>query len=175
MLVHVLAVALALAAGSDPPQGSEPVKLDPADFTTRIDNRYWPMTPGTRWVYREDGENGRSQRVTVTVLHRTEKVAAGIRARVVHDVVRQGGRLVEDTYDWYAQDRERTIWYLGEDTSEHAAGGGSTREGSWEAGVDGAQAGVIMPAHPRRDCATARSTTVATPRTAPRSPTCTGA
>ena len=106
------------------------------------------MTPGSRWVYRERGENGRTQRVTVTVTHRTRKVA-GVRARIVHDVVTQGGRLVEDTYDWYAQDRAGNIWYLGEDTTEHQDGG-STREGSWEAVVDGAQAGVIMPAQPAR-------------------------
>ena len=123
------------------------MRLDPADFTSRIDNRYWPMTPGSRWVYRERGENGRTQRVTVTVTHRTRKVA-GVRARIVHDVVTQGGRLVEDTHDWYAQDRVGNVWYLGEDTTEHQ-NGESTREGSWEAGRDGAQAGVIMAAHPR--------------------------
>jgi hypothetical protein len=149
MLIHVLAVTVALAAGSDPPQGSEPVKLDPADFTTKIDNRYFPMTPGNRWVYREMAENGRPQRDTVTVLHRTKKVAAGVRALVVHDVATQGGRIVEETFDWYAQDRDGMVWYLGEDTTEHGEGGASTREGSWEAGVRGAQAGVIMPAKPR--------------------------
>ena len=133
------------------PQGGEPVTLDPADFTTRIDNRYWPMRPGSRWVYRERGENGRTQRVTVTVTHRTRKVA-GVRARIVHDVVTQGGRLVEDTFDWYAQDRAGNVWYLGEDTTEHQDGG-STREGSWEAGVDGAQAGVIMAGRPARRAA----------------------
>jgi hypothetical protein len=135
--------------GSDLPQGSEPVALDPADFTTTIDNRYWPMAPGSRWIYREDGENGRKQRVTVTVLHRTKKVAAGVRARVVHDVVTQGSRLIEETYDWYAQDAEGNVWYLGEDTTEHSESEGTTKEGSWEAGVHGAQAGVIMPARPR--------------------------
>jgi hypothetical protein len=149
MLIHVLALTFALAAGSDLPQGSEPVKLDPADFTTKIDNRYFPMTPGTRWVYREMGENGRPQRDVVTVLHRTKKVAAGVRARVVHDVATQGGRIVEETFDWYAQDSDGTVWYLGEDTTEHGDAGATTREGSWEAGVRGAQAGVIMPARPR--------------------------
>jgi hypothetical protein len=129
------------------PQGSEPVKLDPGAFTTRIDNRFFPMTPGTRWVYREQGENGHVQRVTVTVLRRTRKVA-GVRARIVHDVVTQGGEVVENTYDWYAQDRTGNVWYLGEDTTEHQDGR-SNRSGSWEAGVDGAQAGVIMPARPR--------------------------
>jgi hypothetical protein len=151
LLALVPAIA-ALAGGPAPPplpQGSESVKLDPQDFTTRIDNRYWPMTPGSRWIYREDGENGRTQRVTVTVTDRTRKVAAGVRARVVRDVVTQGGRVVERTSDWYAQDRAGSVWYLGEDTTEFAEGGGASREGSWEAGRDGAQAGVIMAAHPR--------------------------
>ena len=151
-LLALVPMIAALAGGPTPaalPQGSESVKLDPQDFTTRIDNRYWPMTPGSRWIYREDGENGRTQRVTVTVTDRTRKVAAGVRARVVRDVVTQGGRVVERTSDWYAQDRAGNVWYLGEDTTEFAEGGGASREGSWEAGRDGAQAGVIMPAHPR--------------------------
>ena len=151
-LLALVPMIAALAGGPTPPalpQGSESVKLDPQDFTTRIDNGYWPMTPGSRWIYREDGENGRTQRVTVTVTDRTRKVAAGVRARVVRDVVTQGGRVVERTSDWYAQDRAGNVWYLGEDTTEFAEGGGASREGSWEAGRDGAEAGVIMPAHPR--------------------------
>lgn len=151
-LLALVPVIAALAGGPTPPplpQGSEPVKLDPHEFTTHIDNRYWPMTPGSRWIYREDAENGRTQRVTVTVTDRTRTVAAGVRARVVRDVVTQGGRVVERTSDWYAQDRAGNVWYLGEDTTEFAEGGGASREGSWEAGRDGAQAGVIMPAHPR--------------------------
>ena len=131
------------------PNGSEPVKLDPADFTTMIDNPYWPMRPGNRWVYRESGGRGPANRVVVTVTARTKRVAAGIVARVVHDRVTQAGRLVEDTQDWYAQDADGNVWYLGEDTKEYEDGKVSSREGSWEAGVDGAQAGVIVPARPR--------------------------
>jgi len=130
------------AQGADLPQGAESVTLDPADFTTNIDNPYWPVVPGSRWVYRE-GE----QRGTITVLRATRKIA-GVEARVVHDVVRRGGRLVEDTYDWYAQDREGNVWYLGEDTKEYKDGRVSTTAGSWEHGVDGAYAGIIMPARP---------------------------
>ena len=129
------------------PRGSEPVRLDPADFTTRIDNPYWPMSPGRRWVYRETDEQGSEQRIEVTVTDRTKEIA-GVRARVVHDVVTRGGRLVEDTYDWYAQDRAGNVWYLGEDTKEYENGKVVTTKGSWEAGVDGAQAGVIVPARP---------------------------
>ena len=129
------------------PRGSEPVKLDPADFTTRIDNPYWPMTPGSRWVYRETDAEGNEQHVEVTVATET-KVILGIEARVVHDVVTEDGALVEDTYDWYAQDAEGNIWYLGEDTKEYENGKVKTTEGSWQAGVDGAQPGVLLPGHP---------------------------
>jgi major membrane immunogen (membrane-anchored lipoprotein) len=128
------------------PKGSEPIRLDPAEFTTRIDNPYWPMTPGTKWTYRET-EDGSKQRVEVTVTRGIKKIV-GVRARVVHDVVTQGGRLKEDTYDWYAQDKAGNIWYLGENTKEYERGKVSTTKGSWQAGVDGAQAGVIVPAHP---------------------------
>ncbi|MDX6679471.1 MAG: hypothetical protein QOE31_3523 [Solirubrobacteraceae bacterium] len=131
------------------PQGSEPVNLDPADFTTRIDNPYWPMRPGSRWVYRESSDEGPPNRIVVTVTNRTKRVAAGVVARVIHDRATQAGRVVEDTQDWYAQDSEGNIWYLGEATKAYKRGRVSSTKGSWEAGVDGAQAGVIMPAHPR--------------------------
>src|SRR5918999_3052563 len=65
-------------SGNDLPQGSEPVKLDPADFTTRIDNPYWPMAPGDKWVYRETDEGGTELRVEVTVTDRTKQIANGI-------------------------------------------------------------------------------------------------
>jgi hypothetical protein len=129
------------------PRGSEQVELDPADFSAEIDNPYWPMPPGSRWVYRESGENGGVKRVVVTVLDRT-KTVDGIEARVVHDVVTEDGELVEDTYDWYAQDADGNVWYLGEDTKEYDGGELVGSEGSWEAGVDGAQAGVVVPASP---------------------------
>jgi hypothetical protein len=132
-----------------PPQGSEPVTLDPAQFTTRIDNRWWPMTPGSRWVYRETDGQGTTQRVEVTVTDRTRTII-GIQARVVHDVVTEDGQLVEDTLDWYAQDDKGNIWYLGEDTKEYENGKVSSSEGSWEAGVDGAQPGILLLADPKR-------------------------
>jgi hypothetical protein len=139
----VLALALAVAAAGLP-VGGEPVALDPARFTTRIDNPYWPMRPGSRWVYRE----GR-QRIVVTVTRRTKRIANGVTARVVSDVATERGRPVEVTDDWYAQDRAGNIWYLGEATTEYEDGKTVSTEGSWEAGVDGAQPGVIMPARPR--------------------------
>jgi hypothetical protein len=130
--------ALALGAGAAP---------DPADFTPRIDNPYWPMTAGSRWVYRETGGSA-PQRVVVKVTRRT-KVVDGITARVVHDVVTEKGRPVEVTDDWYAQDRRGNVWYFGEDTKEYEDGTVVSTAGSWEAGVDGASGGIIMPAQPR--------------------------
>ena len=141
-----------LAALTQPPpglpQGGEPVTLDPAQFTTRIDNPYWPMRPGTRWVSRETAPDGTRQKVVVRVTHRTRLIANGVTARVVRDTVTERGRLVEDTRDWYAQDTAGTVWYLGERTKEYERGRLVGTEGSFEAGVDGAQAGVVVPAHP---------------------------
>jgi len=135
-------------AGSRLPQGSEPVTLDPADFTTRIDNPYWPMKPGSRWVYRETDTEGTKERVVVTVTDKTKMIANGIEARVVRDVVSENGKPVEITDDWYAQDAAGNIWYLGEAVRNFKDGRLADREGSFEAGVDGAQAGVAMPANP---------------------------
>lgn len=137
------------AAATSLPQGAEPVDLDPADFSVEIDNPYWPMRPGTRWVYRESDGEGGVQRVVVTVTGKTRRIANGIEARVIHDVVTEGGEPVEITDDWYAQDSSGNVWYLGERTAEHRNGAVVSRAGSWEAGVDGAQPGVIMPAEPR--------------------------
>jgi hypothetical protein len=131
------------------PQGSEQVTLDPADFTTRIDNPYWPMSPGTRWVYRETDTTGTRRDVTITVTDETRTIADGITARVVRDLVTEAGAMVEATDDWYAQDGDGNIWYLGEATAEYENGQVVSRAGSFEAGVDGAQPGVAMPADPQ--------------------------
>jgi hypothetical protein len=130
------------------PQGSEQVELDPADFTTTIDNPYWPMAPGSRWVYRDVDVEGGRKRVEVTVTKET-KMIMGIEARVVHDVVTEDGDLVEDTFDWYAQDADGNLWYLGEDTKEYENGKVKSTEGSWQAGVDGAQGGIVLPGAPK--------------------------
>jgi hypothetical protein len=138
------------AAGSSNrglPQGSEKVKLDPADFSTDITNPYWPMQPGTKWVYRETDTTGKKQKVVITVTNKTKTIANGVRARVIRDVATEGGKPVEITDDWYAQDKARNIWYLGEATAEYK-NGKVDRHGSFEAGVNGAQAGIAMPANP---------------------------
>jgi hypothetical protein len=68
---------------------------------------------------------------------------------VVRDTVTERGQVVEDTFDWYAQDDRGNVWYVGEDTTEYEDGKPVTKEGSWEAGVDGAKAGIVMPARPK--------------------------
>jgi hypothetical protein len=130
------------------PQGSESVELDPGDFTVDITNTYWPMEPGDRWISSETDGKGDVLRVEVTVQDETYTVASGIEARVVHDRVTRDGAVVEDTLDWYAQDRDGNIWYLGEKTAEYENGQVVSTEGSWEAGVDGAQPGIAVPADP---------------------------
>jgi hypothetical protein len=155
LLFGLAALPTTVAAAPCPialPQGSDPVTLDPADFVGQIDNLYWPMAPGSRWIYRETDRAGNAQRVTVTVTTRTRQIL-GIDATVVHDKVTEHRELVENTFDWYAQDDCGNLWYLGENTKEYEDGKVVSTEGSWEAGVDGAQAGVIVPAHPADDMA----------------------
>src|SRR3954454_15668777 len=129
------------------PQGSEEVRLDPADFTVDITNKYWPMKRGDVWVYRETDEKGTVTDDVVTALDQTEKID-GIETLVLHDVATQNGQTIEDTTDWYAQDSKGNVWYLGEQTAEYQNGQVSSTEGSWTAGKDGAQAGIILPASP---------------------------
>ena len=150
-LVPLAAAALLSGCGVNDrpslPQESEPANLDPADFTDTIDHPYWPMQPGTTWIYSERDLEGSNQRVVVTVSDETKEIS-GIRARVVHDVVTEDGVLVEDTYDWYAQDKDGNLWYLGEETKEYEDGKVASTAGSWQAGVDGAEPGIILPATP---------------------------
>jgi hypothetical protein len=129
------------------PQSSEPSNLNPAEFTTQIDNPYWPMPVGARWEVRVTDPHGELLNETITVTDRTKKIADGVTARVVRDVVYDHGRPSEVTDDWYAQDADGNVWYFGENTAEFHDGKKDT-SGSFEAGVDGADAGVAMPAHP---------------------------
>jgi hypothetical protein len=152
---HILILALvsllvAACGGSDEsslPTGSEPANLNPDDFVEQIDNPYWPMAPGSRWVFTETDFEGGEQRIVITVTDRKKDIQ-GIQATVVRDTVTEDGELVEDTFDWFAQDKDGTLWYLGEDTTEYENGKAVTKEGSWETGVDGAEAGVFLPGDP---------------------------
>lgn len=130
------------------PQGGEAVELDPADFSPEVTNRYWPMEAGTRWTFREVDEEGTELEVVVTATSETKEIANGITARVVRDTVSEDGQVIEDTRDWYAQDSAGSVWYMGEDTAEFDKGKLTTSKGSFEAGVDGALPGIVLPAEP---------------------------
>jgi hypothetical protein len=109
-----------------------------------IDNSWFPLPVGRHWTYRVG-----NQRDRVTVTDRTKLIANGVVARVVHDEVTVRGVPAEITDDYYAQDAKGNVWYLGEATAEYRHGKPASTEGSFEAGVDGASAGIVMPAHPR--------------------------
>jgi hypothetical protein len=142
LLCSALAAAALGAFGASVSGGA-----DPARFTTRIDNPWFPLRSGTVYVY-TGGKDGKPSRDLVTVTHRTITIA-GVQCRVVRDLVYVDGRLAERTSDYYAQDRAGNVWYFGEDTAElDRQGRVTTTEGTWRAGVSGAKPGVLMPATP---------------------------
>ena len=118
-----------------------------ADFTSPVANPYFPLVPGTVSVYR--GTEGGDRLIEhLRVTDRT-KTIQGITTTVIRDVIFRNGRVGEATTDWYANDNDGNTWYFGERTAVYDAQGHVTsREGSWKAGVDGAIAGIIMPADP---------------------------
>lgn len=117
------------------------------DFVTVVDNPYYPLVPGTKWVYEAKMEDGTTERNEIEVTKETREIM-GVAATIVHDVVYVDGQVTEETFDWYAQDKNGNVWYLGEDVSNYANGTLSGHAGSWEWGKDGALPGIIMWAEP---------------------------
>ena len=134
-------------ASSISEDGGYAVDINPADFVDRIDNRYFPLEPGTVFRLRGITDDG-IENETVRVTDGTRTVM-GVRTTVVKDIMRTDGEISEWTHDWYAQDREGNVWYFGEETAEYENGKILNRHGSWEAGVDGALPGIIMNATPQ--------------------------
>ena len=116
--------------------------IAPADFVATVDASHFPLIPGSTWSYEGGGET-----IEVEVLTETKQIL-GVICTVVHDAVFEGGELIEDTRDWYAQDVRGNVWYMGEDSREMEGGEVVSTAGSWEAGVDGAYPGYIMLADP---------------------------
>lgn len=126
-------------------------ELVPADFVDVIDNPYLPFPDGATWRY-EGTSDGERETIDVVVTgERTEIM--GISATVVRDTVTVDGKLVEDTYDWYAQDTDGNVWYLGEDVKDYEDGKVVSTAGSWRAGVDDALPGIVMPGAPQAGAA----------------------
>jgi hypothetical protein len=121
--------------------------IDPNDFVDSVDNTYLPLTPGTTYFYEGQTEDG-FEEIEIFVSHETKEVL-GVTCTVVRDRAYLDGELIEETFDWFAQDEEGNMWYFGEDSREIEDGQVVSTEGSWEAGIDGAQPGVIMKAEPR--------------------------
>jgi hypothetical protein len=124
-------------------------KLNPDHFSAQITNKYFTLTPGKKMVYEGETQDG-TERVETYVTNQTRMVQ-GIETIVVWDRVWLEGDLIEDTKDWYAQDKDGNVWYFGEDSKEMAGGAVTSTHGSWESGVDGAKAGIIMKAVPAID------------------------
>ena len=120
--------------------------IDPSRFVDTIDNPLMPFTPGSRWVL-EGTSDGVPERVEV-IVQPERKDVMGISTVVVRDTVTVDGEVIEDTYDWYAQDVDGNVWYFGEDVKDYENGVVVSTGGSWEAGVDGALPGIVMPAQP---------------------------
>jgi len=120
--------------------------IDPAAFSTTVDNPYLPMVPGTRTVYEAHTPDGLQR--TTTEVTRDTKTIMGVKAVVVHDVVSVDDKTVEDTFDWYAQDRDGNVWYFGEDTKAIHEDGTVDTTGSFEGGVNGALPGIAMLSRP---------------------------
>jgi hypothetical protein len=125
---------------------SQAPEFEPEDFVAVVDNRFFLLQPGTRYIYTGE-EDGEPVRDVMDITH-ASKTILGVKATVVLDRVFQSGALKEKTLDWYAQDEKGNVWYLGEDSKEYEDGKVVSTAGSWEAGKDGARAGIIMPAHP---------------------------
>jgi len=122
-------------------------QLQASDFNGGpIDNPYFPLPVGRIWTYEAMTEDGLE--TTVVEVTTDTKVILGVTCVVVHDTVSVEGEVVEDTYDWFAQDMDGNVWYMGEDSTEYENGVPVSTAGSWEAGVDGALPGIVMYASP---------------------------
>jgi hypothetical protein len=120
--------------------------IDPANFVTTIDNPLFPLVPGTTFVYQGQTAGG-LEIDNFAVTHNT-RVIMGVTCVEVHDTVTVDGKPTEDTLDWFSQDKDGNVWYFGENSREIVDGLIAGIEGSWIGGVDGAQPGIIMEAHP---------------------------
>jgi hypothetical protein len=140
-------------AGSTSPSSLAPIHgryaptISASNFVAAVDNPYWPLHPGTHFHF--EGTRGTTAQTDDEVVTDQTRRILGIPATVVSDVVSEHGRPVERTLDFYAQDKQGNVWYLGEDSFELSHGHFVKASDSWRSGVDGAKPGIIMPADPR--------------------------
>jgi hypothetical protein len=149
--MRTLAVLLALVAfavfAGGVGAGTPPVPKG-SDFGARVDNPWYPLLPGSTYVYR-GVKDGKPSRDVYTVTHQVAKID-GVRCVVIEDRLYLSGYLGERTTEWYSQDSQGNVWYFGETTAELDSNGRvTTTSGTWRAGVHGAKPGIYMYAHPK--------------------------
>jgi len=130
-----------------PTHGKYSPSIDPANFVSTIDNRYFPLEPGTGFHF--TGARGTTPQTDDEIVTHKTKQILGITCTVVRDTVSEHGQAIERTFDWYAQDRQGNVWYMGERSLEREHGRFAVASDSWESGVNGARPGIIMPADPQ--------------------------
>jgi hypothetical protein len=143
-------VALIAAVPASTHGGYSP-SIDPANFVTKVDNRYFPLKPGTKLRYSGVSDDGVTRQTDEALVTNRKKKVLGVTCTVVRDTVFEHGRPIERTFDWYAQDKQRNVWYFGEDSRSPRHGRFVKDKDSWESGVDGAQPGIIMKGDPKPD------------------------
>ena len=154
-LVSLLVLlAVSSATGATAPAASSPApihgeyapKIDPANFVAAVDNPYFPLKRGTAFHFK--GFSGKTPQTDDAVVTSRTVVILGVKCTAVRDTVAEHGKAVERTFDFYAQDKQGNVWYMGEDSYERKNGKFTKASDSWRGGVDGAKPGIIMLAHP---------------------------
>ena len=146
-LLGVCLTALMVNACSDGGPTGPPYEPDiPTEWFASVTNPFLPFVPGTTSTF--EGETKEGTETIVVEVQQTTKTIMGVVATVVRDRVYLDGDLTEDTWDWYAQDSDGNVWYLGEDSKEIENGKVVSTKGSWEWGVDNALPGILMWADP---------------------------
>ena len=163
MLVMGLALLAACGNGADSKDGaaqgsatgsvavSATAGLNPADFSTTIDNSFFPLQPGQKRLYEGEEKRGAEttkMRVEETVLNETETIA-GVEVRIVEAKEYENDELTEITKDYYAQHKDGAVYYFGERADEYSGGQVVGHGGQWLAGEGANQPGVFMPADPK--------------------------
>lgn len=144
-----IALLLMFMASAAIPTQAEGVSFNKAKFSNPlvVDNPYFPLVPGTTFIY--EGTEDRKSTFEEFVVTNQTKTILGVETRVIRDTNWENGKLVEETFDWFAQDDAGNVWYFGEFSTQYKNGKVIGHEGSWEAGVNGASAGIVMEAKPK--------------------------
>jgi len=144
-ILRILILGLPLSVGAA--DKSYQPRIVPEEFQAKVDNPVYPFVPGTTWTYLEKS-GGAISTNTITVTHDT-KVVMGVTCVVVRETVARNHRIAEEDYRWIAQHEDGTVWCFGTAATEISPGGRVSTGGSWEAGVHGAQPGILMPGNPQ--------------------------